>query len=181
MITALVVGNVFSLIVYRQRQTHAVAMRYDELASSAVCTKLRTTPDAGRTHLNPGQGVKYETSPPTSGPHNPVPLAAGVRTTPLSDDPSAQSETIYQAVHSLEHGYVIVWYRGLSQHQVDQIDTAVGSERKVIVVPYPKLRGGSVALTAWTRVQVCQRADTKLIEAFVERFREKTGPEKAAQ
>src|SRR4051794_28421072 len=44
---------------------------------------------------------RYPSTPPASGPHNPTPLPAGLYDSPPPID---------QAIHSLEHGGVIIWY-----------------------------------------------------------------------
>lgn len=109
----------------------------------------------------------YPSIPPTSGPHAPIPpgpLAAGVYDSPPD---------IYRAIHSLEHGAAIVWYRpGTSQAAIDRLtafygrtidDAAVGQDR-VIVAPYDypdeaeagQLPDGvNMALVAWHRLQSC--------------------------
>src|SRR5213080_4336933 len=101
---------------------HAVAARraFQDLSASVGCSSVRNTDNnLSHTHLSPGEKVSYTTSPPTGGAHNPTPLPAGVYEE-LSSDPSAYPN-IYQAVHSMEHGYVVVWYKGLSSQQVDSL------------------------------------------------------------
>jgi hypothetical protein len=97
---------------------------------------------------------------------------------PFSLDPALQP-SIYQAVHSLEHGYVLVWYRGLKRAQVDALGREVRGERETILVPYPKLKKGQkMAMTAWGRLQYCTKPDPKAVAAFIERYRDaKTAPE----
>jgi hypothetical protein len=149
------------------------------LARTAGCGKLQTTSGSGAgEHLQPGETTTYDTSPPSHGKHDPTPLAAGVYDKPLSLDPGAQP-TIYQAVHSLEHGAVIIWYAHLSSSARDDLERRHRDERKVLVVPYPQLaRRDRVAITAWGRLIDCERASPKLIGAFIERFREaRSAPE----
>ena len=110
-------------------------------------------------------------SPPVGGPHDPVPLAGGVYTTPLSTDPGKQS-SIYQAVHSLEHGYVIIWYKSLSPSEVDALTKSVAGESKVIVAPYPDLPDDDkMAVTAWGRLDYCKKPSTKVTDAFIKLYR----------
>lgn len=54
-----------------------------------------------RTHLEQGEHIDYKSNPPTSGPHYPEPLKAGIYNDPQNDG---------NLVHSLEHGYVIISY-----------------------------------------------------------------------
>lgn len=180
-VLTVVVLLVAGFVVYRSSANKAKTKKFDAVMASAGCTKVETTSaPENRGHLQPGETVRYPTSPPTVGKHSPSPLTAGVYQEPLSDDVNAQSPTVYQAVHSLEHGYVVVWHKGLTDAQLSAIEKAFGTERKVIVAPYPSLDKGTVALTSWERLTTCQKPETKAIQAFIDRFREKTGPEPAA-
>jgi Protein of unknown function (DUF3105) len=111
---------------------------------------------------------QYPSVPPASGPHNPIPLGAGVYDTPPAID---------RVIHSLEHGAAIVWYSpDASGPELDKIKdfyqrSDVGS--RVIVAPYDypdqgatgTLPGGAqMALVAWHYVQTCAR--TNLAAAF---------------
>lgn len=55
----------------------------------------------GRTHVPEGSKVDYKFSPPTSGDHYPSWISKGFYDTPRLDG---------NLVHSLEHGYIIIWY-----------------------------------------------------------------------
>jgi hypothetical protein len=106
----------------------------------------------------------YPSVPPTSGPHDPTPLPAGVYDTPPA---------IYSAIHSLEHGGVIIWYApGISSSELNRLKafyrqssgkTNVGQDR-VIVAPYDYPDQGAagqlpsgvqMALVAWHRLETC--------------------------
>ncbi len=60
-------------------------------------------PDMGREHVSETQvaQTQYNSNPPTSGPHLPIWVKAGVYTSPQSEG---------ELIHSLEHGYVIISY-----------------------------------------------------------------------
>jgi len=60
---------------------------------------------------NATSNPKWNTDPPTSGPHFPVPAVYGEYDSPLKPA---------QFVHNLEHGYTVVWYRSSAPR--DQID-----------------------------------------------------------
>jgi hypothetical protein len=111
---------------------------------------------------------QYPSVPPASGPHNAIPLGAGVYDTPPAID---------RVIHSLEHGAAIVWYSpNASGSELDKIKdfyqrSDVGS--RVIVGPYDypdqgpagTLPGGAqMALVAWHHVQNCAR--TNLAASF---------------
>lgn len=57
--------------------------------------------DAGRTHVTDIFGVEYSSNPPSSGPHFPVWAKPGVYDRLISAG---------YFIHSMEHGYVIIWY-----------------------------------------------------------------------
>jgi hypothetical protein len=130
-----------------------------------------------QSHIQPGGTFtsmpplsSYPSQPPTSGPHNPTPLASG-----LFDVPPA----IDSAIHSLEHGGTIVWYDPeASGDQLAQIKKFYKSAPdsggdRVIVAPYSYPDQGAagslppgvqMALVAWHRLQTCSQ--TNLAAAF---------------
>jgi hypothetical protein len=57
--------------------------------------------DLGRDHVTDVFGVKYGSNPPSSGPHFPIWAKPGVYDRLISDG---------YLIHSMEHGYVIIWY-----------------------------------------------------------------------
>jgi hypothetical protein len=135
---------------------------------SVACDSVQTFADEGRQHLNPGDPTpQYKTIPPTSGNHNPVPLPAGVYGSDVD---------VTQLVHSLEHGYVIMYYNGLSQDQVNQLVGIQNSDPvKTIVAPYPNMPH-KVSLIAWTHMQNCDGVNEQAIRSFIAQFRGQ-GPE----
>lgn len=55
----------------------------------------------GRNHIDGGTKTNYKSNPPTSGDHYTSWILKGVYTEPRADG---------NLVHSLEHGYIIMWY-----------------------------------------------------------------------
>jgi hypothetical protein len=158
------------------------------LSKAAGCTDVQdTTSLAGttsRTHLtseqiNAGVTVTYSTSPPSGGPHHPSPLPKGVYG-PLSTN-SKDNPNLYQAVHSLEHGYVDIWYgNGLSSDQIASL-RSLADQDKVLVISYPNLPSGkSVAMSTWGRLQSCDKVNTNEIQAYIDQYKLKTAPEPGA-
>jgi hypothetical protein len=105
-------------------------------------------------HLQQGQQPDYTDPPATSGFHDP---------SPLPDDPKVydQQPPETNAVHSLEHGAVVVYYLpeangGVPQDVVDRlVDVAEGSDATYLS-PYPTLSADrALTLTAWNRRQSC--------------------------
>src|SRR3990167_11186190 len=59
-------------------------------------------PYEGATHVDEGAEVSYQSNPPTSGSHWPIPLLDGLYDTEKPDE---------ALVHSLEHGRIWVSYK----------------------------------------------------------------------
>jgi hypothetical protein len=160
-VSVLVVGSIVGIVLQRN------ASRSAALHSLNV----QTLADQGRTHLSPGGKFgKYNSTPPTSGPHDPNPAPCGV---------SSQQIPNEVQVHDLEHGVVMVQYRpGLERAQVQSLEALGRSySSHVIVAPYPGLNT-PVAVTAWTKLMPLDRADTGKIRGFVDLYRQH-GPEGA--
>jgi len=134
-------------------------------------------------HYTPGQTPlplsAYPTHPPASGPHDPVPLNAGVYDSPPG---------IYHAIHSLEHGTIEVWNQpGLSSSGLQKIKDYYSQSLHndhVIVAPYSypgqgeagRLPSGKeIVLVAWHRYQACDRPNLAVVQSFVKLYRTPTG------
>jgi hypothetical protein len=121
----------------------------------------------------------YATQPPASGPHARLPLNAGIYDS--APDP-------YAAIHSLEHGAVIVWYRpGLASSSLQKIKDFYrlpGNSDHVIVAPYDYPQQGpagqlpvgkDMVLVAWHRFQACGAPALAVVQTFVKSYRTPTG------
>lgn len=110
----------------------------------------------------------YPSVPPTSGPHNPIPLSHGVYEAPPPID---------RVIHSLEHGAAVVWYApDASGAELDDLREFYGDDdvgARVIVAPYDypaqgdagRLPAGTrMALVAWHHRETC--AQVSLAAAF---------------
>lgn len=137
---------------------------------SAACGNLLVLEDEGRGHLAPGETPPtYKSNPPSSGTHNVSSYPAGIY------DNNAD---ISQMIHSLEHGYIILYYNGISQNEINSLINIQRSDPfKVIVAPYPNMEQ-KVALVAWAHMQNCDGVNEAAIRSFVEQFRNQ-GPEQA--
>jgi hypothetical protein len=137
---------------------------------SANCANLQVEADEGRNHLTPGETPMYHVIPPTSGTHNPVPLQQGVYDNNVD---------VTQLVHSMEHGYVIMYYNNAAT--TDQINQLIRIQQsdpfKMIVAPYPSM-DNKVALVAWDHLQTCDGVNEQAIRSFTAQFRNQ-GPEQA--
>ncbi len=138
---------------------------------SGICKDVQELTDEGRGHLtSPLQTPVYNQEPPTSGTHNPEWMPAGVYAT-------TQDST--KLVHSLEHGYIVIYHRDLKQDELLTLANFARSEAyKIIVNPYAKAPA-RVTLTAWDHMQQCDGVDVPAIRAFVGAYRDQ-GPEQGA-
>ena len=175
-------------IAFAFLSSHHSKQAFAALSKAAGCTDVQDTTSlpgtTSRTHLtveqiNAGVTTTYSTSPPSGGPHHPNPLPKGVYG-PLSTSPK-DSPNLYQAVHSLEHGYVDIWYgNGLSNDQIAAL-RSFADQDKVLVISYPDLPSGkSVAMSTWGRLQSCDKVNTDEIQAYIDQYKLKTAPEPAA-
>jgi hypothetical protein len=152
--------------------------------TAAGCSGITTVQpydpeDSDRAHIGATGGPEtmpplssYRTQPPTSGPHNDVPLPAGQYPDPPPVD---------QVIHSLEHGAVAIWYdpSALSSKELTDLQTFFNKrdERgKVIIAPYNypdqgaagKLpTGKQMVMVAWHRMRTCGKISLPVAFDFV--------------
>lgn len=130
-------------------------------ATAAGCEPLQrpVASAPGGDHLGEGETFTYSDVPATSGRHAPSPLPPTPRVYTEPVDETA-------AVHTLEHGSVIVYYRppgdgGVPQEVVDELAGAVGDQKATYLIPYPALpEGDALAFTAWNQRMFCPAATT---------------------
>jgi hypothetical protein len=125
---------------------------------------VQTFPEAGRDHISPGeQPDNWNSNPPTSGDHLASPLPPGVYNT---------DQDMRAMVHNLEHGYVVIVYKGIPDDQVAQLrqfaEARDGS--KLVLSPWSGLEENGVALIAWRNLELLQRVNMDVVQAFVNDF-----------
>jgi hypothetical protein len=112
-------------------------------------------------HIAVGEadGVRYNSVPPTSGPHFQTPPAPGIYDEPLADA---------LTIHALEHGHVAIQYAPGTDAATVAALRKLGAEYpgQVIVAPYPRLDHG-IALTAWGRLDRFDQFDKDRIVRFI--------------
>ena len=168
-------------------EARAEAAKAPAAAAAAGCTDVRTIPpypqNLDRAHV--GEEVpalpplsSYPSTPPASGPHAPTPLDAGAYSAP---------PPIANAIHSLEHGAVIVWYAPSQASAAKDLATFFARPENrdhVIVAPYSYPRQGpagslpngvGMAVVAWHRLQTCRVPSLPVAAAFVGRYAGPTG------
>jgi uncharacterized protein DUF3105 len=126
----------------------------------------------------PNTKVKWNTSPPTSGPHFGIPAIWGAYTEPLE---------LTRVVHNLEHGGVYIMYGSkVPAATVEQLRSFYEDHRNgTLLAPLPSL-GATIALGAWVGegadrgngyLGKCTRFDQEAFSAFFDGFQFK-GPER---
>ena len=106
-------------------------------------------------HLqNPDAPVKYNSFPPSSGPHYAQPAPWGVY-------PDSIKQTIL--VHNLEHGGIVIQYGpGVSKDDIDELQSfAQDDPYGLVVAPYAKLKD-KIAATAWNEPGYEENQDANL-------------------
>jgi hypothetical protein len=159
--------------------------------SSAISSKYcveQSYPGLSPEHLgSPDAKVKYNSFPPSSGPHYQQPAPWG-----LYPDPIKQPIL----VHNLEHGGIVIQYGSdVSEDDVKKLQSFYQDDPYgLVVAPLPKL-GTKIALTAWNEpvyesgadsgfkdadpgngyVLTCTRFDSKASGEFRDKRRNKAG------
>jgi hypothetical protein len=135
-------------------------------------------PVQGRQHVDELEnGYEYNSTPPTSGNHYPVPAIWNVYEEPVPE---------IRLVHNLEHGGVVVQYGDeVPPATVQQIvDWYAEDPNGMIVAPLPDGAPASLAdkitMTAWTHLATCTAFDEDSFSDFRDDYRGPGGdaPEK---
>ncbi|HEY9761400.1 MAG TPA: DUF3105 domain-containing protein [Trichocoleus sp.] len=162
-------GALIGGLWYRNRPNH-LAFQPGTPQGLAALESVETFEDKGRKHLSPGQSVKYDQAFPTSGPHDPVPVAPGVY---------AESQRPEQLVHSLEHGKIVVYYDQPGNQVMSTFEGWVkqfpGAWDGLVVVPSPGL-GETIVLTAWKHKLELSQFNAEAASTFIDTYRGR-GPE----
>ncbi|MGH3104950.1 MAG: DUF3105 domain-containing protein [Gaiellaceae bacterium] len=150
----------------------------------AGCT-IQTFPSQGRAHVETlSKGFKYNSFPPTSGQHNPVPAPFDVYEEPVEQ---------MRLVHNLEHGAVVIQYgEDVPPATVTQIvEWYRDDPNGIVIAPLPALKS-TIALAAWNAapdrpgteadpgtgiLARCPTFDEDAFDAFVDTYGFK-GPER---
>jgi hypothetical protein len=111
----IVVAGGIGYAVYdgRNKQPDVAIQSIGVTAAAASCDAITTDKAGGNgNHVGPGTSspktlkVKYDTVPPSNGPHFPEPVPSNDRNFYTAKDRPPMEDL----VHNLEHGYTILWY-----------------------------------------------------------------------
>lgn len=138
-------------------------------------------PDESNAHVPAGQKVTYQTDPPTSGSHWGAPAAPapwGIKDTTLPNE---------VIMHNMEHGGVIVFYKGLSDDELIKLKDLVRTLSqngfpKLILEPYSALTDARVALSAWRwQLKLPGYDDAQVVKFVRSHYQGPDAPEPQAQ
>jgi hypothetical protein len=145
-------------------------------------------PDMGNAHVGTGTSVTYTYCPPASGRHYNQPGVAG----PIPARPYGPNDAVIPEgwVHNLEHGGLVVLYRGAEADQAplralyDAVPVSPvcgfapgGNAPGPVVARFDDMAWPYAALV-WDRVLPLQTLDQAAILDFYARYGERTNPEK---
>jgi hypothetical protein len=142
---------------------------YAEALLAAGCED-KTYPELESSHLAEGEAPPaYNSSPPTSGRHQPQPALWGVYDSPIPQD---------RLVHNLEHGGLVVQYGDDVPPEVRSqlVDEVMKDRDFMLIAPDPEL-GGKIAYTMWTRGVVCDRFDERVLDELRGKRNQAPAPE----
>lgn len=128
--------------------------------AAAICSPEERIIEPSSLHVIGDTEVVYESSPPTSGPHQVPAPTGGVRTDPLSEP---------LQVGALESGAVILQYRpDTAPAAVAGLEDLARADGVVVMPAAAALdEGATVAFTAWGVRQLCSAVDADAAEDFI--------------
>jgi hypothetical protein len=111
-----------------------------------ACSPVRSPEILDATHIPDGQKATYNSTPPSSGKHYSRTARTGIYSDPIPNE---------RQVHNLEHGHVMIQYRGLDIGQINELEKVVEADPEMIILaPYPAM-DPAVAFTSWGKIQTC--------------------------
>jgi hypothetical protein len=119
-------------------------------------------PKLGQDHVPETEKVKYNSNPPTSGPHYAIWAQWGIHAKAPLDE---------RLVHNLEHGGVVISYKPdqIQGQVLEQIKAQVRqlskNNARIILTPRQNM-DTAIALTAWGYLQKLDRYDPAAVKAF---------------
>jgi Protein of unknown function (DUF3105) len=152
----LVVGSVIAVVAFAAASTPA--------GPASLPAGTQTFAETNHSHVT--GTVTYDHMPPAGGAHNPVQLNCGIYNEAVPNE---------NAVHSLEHGAVWITYQPtLPADQVAALQqfvaaNYVGTERYLILSPYPGIPSPIVASAWGAQLGLDQASDPRLAQ-FVQVF-----------
>ena len=141
LIAFVVIGLVSALVISdRQKASGPVGVAAEE----ANCGPKEDSEAPEANHVAEGTPVKYETNPPTVGPHAGSPGPTGFFDVPQEAE---------HLIHNMEHGQIVLWYDPAAPQQVkDDLKAVVEKQTATTVAtPYEGLEEYNFYMTAWNK------------------------------
>lgn len=160
---ALLAGVVAAVVAADRRATSKERNRL----TAGSCTFDTRNDPLSRPPNNHVAPPSYRVDPPSGGNHALQDAPAGVY-----GDGNEPPPPDSRLVHSLEHGYVVLWHRpGLDQKDMDAIRGVFDRySQDVLVVPRPSLTV-KVAATSWGKRLLCREVEPNRLAEFVRLYR----------
>ena len=124
-------------------------------------------PSLGNRHISQAEVglTRYNSDPPTSGPHLPQVASWGIHQEPIPKE---------LQVHNLEDGGVVLQYNcqaadASCKALIDQLSEVSRKYDRVVLAPYPGM-SNKIALTAWQRIDKFDDFDEQRIVRFIESY-----------
>jgi hypothetical protein len=204
-------GITYAYVDGRNHQPDVAIGAIGVAAALASCDKVTTDKAGGNgTHVGPGTSspqtlkVKYDTVPPSNGPHFASPAVSNSRNFYTATD-RPKMEVL---VHNLEHGYTVLWYDvtagNAKKAELEQLAKVANKTEwsldKFIVSAwdpsYGELPvGKKFALSHWSATlaadgasvasqaghrQLCGDLSGEVVKAFVQKYPRTSAPEPGA-
>lgn len=150
-----------SLYIFLDRRESAELRAFLTAGSCTVDTKGDPTAGPGANHVtNPS----FQVNPPAGGNH----LASAARGGVFA---AAAAPADGLLVHSLEHGYIVVWHApGLASEQMSRLaEFQASHDGDVIVVERAGMRA-PVAATAWNQRLLCGQVEPAPLGRFFDKY-----------
>lgn len=170
LIGGVLVLGLLGAIVYGVQKSRGQKAAALAAAEEAGCGPAQEIENQGRNHIPLSETfTDYNSNPPTSGPH----YAERVANWGSYNEETPQTTL----VHNLEHGGVIIHYKGQTDDRVDEIDSFVESYQDgVISNPNEKI-DQPIAIASWTHMQQCERFSQDAVAGYIQEHCNKA-PEK---
>jgi hypothetical protein len=137
------------------------------------CTDLKEFDSEGSTHIDKSERATYEHNPPHSGNHWNDPSVNAPAEYGLYDEELKDEQT----VHNLEHGHIVITYKGLTDKQHDELyEQAKINPFHILVEPRSKNPKNGVYYTAWTAQLYCKEPSKAALQYMIDEWRDQ-GPE----
>lgn len=160
-----------SLYIFIDRREAADLRAFLTAGSCTVDTESDPTAGPGANHV---ASPSFQVNPPAGGNH----LASAARAGVFA---AATAPADGLLVHSLEHGYIVIWHEpGLASELMSQLtEFEAANDGDVLVVERAGMRTPVVA-TAWNQRLLCGQVEKAPLDRFFDEYVGK-GPEKVAR